>query len=256
MLKIIKSRLYSTLKSWLNLIERENYFAPDAKCELHPTSKFTAVSFSGSVLVNEYSVIEKTKLAGSITIDTSVLLSNTVIEGEVKIGSYSKIVGGVELYGNIEIGRNTTINGHNTDLRASINKIVIGNFCSIARNVTFQEFNHDHRRLTTYFIHRNLEERNVMLDIVSKGDIEIGHDVWIGTHSVILSGAKIGIGAVIAANSVVVGDIPPYAIASGSPAKVIKYRFNQDVIDSLLESKWWNKPHSEILYLFEQFGIK
>ena len=75
---------------------------------------------------------------------------------------------------------------------------------------------------------------------MSKGNIVIGNDVWIGTHSVILSGAKINDGAIVAANSVVTGEIPAYAIVAGAPAKVLKYRFPQNVIDDLLEKQWWN----------------
>ena len=69
----------------------------------------------------------------------------------------------------------------------------------------------------------------------SKGPIVINDDVWLGTNALILSGIEIGQGAVIAAGAVVTNDIPPYAIAAGVPAKVIKYRFNQEMIDKLLQ---------------------
>ena len=74
----------------------------------------------------------------------------------------------------------------------------------------------------------------------------MGHDVWIGTHCVLLSGAKIGNGAIIAANSVVTGEIPAYAIAAGSPAKVIKYRFSEEMISSLNALSWWHWPMEKI----------
>ncbi|MBW4360340.1 CatB-related O-acetyltransferase [Flavobacterium sp. NAS39] len=77
-------------------------------------------------------------------------------------------------------------------------------------------------------------------DIISKGSIKIGNDVWIGTHSVILSGVTIGNGAIIASNSVVTTDVPPYAIVGGSPAKILKYRFDNEVIDKLKIIKWWD----------------
>jgi acetyltransferase-like isoleucine patch superfamily enzyme len=67
----------------------------------------------------------------------------------------------------------------------------------------------------------------------------IGHDVWIGCNSVVLSGVTIGTGAVIGAGSVVTKDIPPYAIAYGNPAKVHRYRFDPETIDALLKSEWW-----------------
>ncbi|PWB24611.1 hypothetical protein DCO46_11265 [Flavobacterium sp. HTF] len=77
-------------------------------------------------------------------------------------------------------------------------------------------------------------------DIVSKGPIKVGNDVWIGAHSVILSGVTIGDGAIIASNSVINKDVPPYAIVGGSPARIIKYRFDKPTIDNLLKIKWWD----------------
>jgi virginiamycin A acetyltransferase len=74
----------------------------------------------------------------------------------------------------------------------------------------------------------------------SKGDTIIGNDVWIGYESLIMPGVKIGDGAVIAAKSVVVKDIPPYVIAGGNPARPIKQRFSDAEIQLLLEIKWWD----------------
>jgi virginiamycin A acetyltransferase len=80
----------------------------------------------------------------------------------------------------------------------------------------------------------------------SKGPITIGNDVWIGTQCVILSGSTIGDGAVIAANSVVTADIPPYAIAAGSTAKVLRYRFSDAIIERLLNLQWWHWSRSKL----------
>ncbi len=76
----------------------------------------------------------------------------------------------------------------------------------------------------------------------TKGDVTIGNDVWIGTNSLVLSGTTIGDGAVIGAGSVVRGRIPPYAIAVGSPCRVVMHRFKPDVISSLLALRWWDWP--------------
>jgi tetrahydrodipicolinate N-succinyltransferase len=81
----------------------------------------------------------------------------------------------------------------------------------------------------------------------SKGDIHVGCDVWIGTDAMILSGVTIGHGAVIAARSVVTKDIPPYAVAAGSPARVIRYRFPPDQIQALLDLQWWSWPEHKVL---------
>ena len=80
----------------------------------------------------------------------------------------------------------------------------------------------------------------------SNGDIEIGHDVWIGGKALILSGVKIGTGAVIAAGSVVVNDVEPYTISGGNPNKQIRKRFDDTTINKLLNSKWWNLNDDQI----------
>ena len=252
-MNIIKRKLYLSLKSWLREIENENFISKKSKCSIDGTVKQTGTIINGDVEIEAFTVLDKCKLIGQITIGNNVKISDAIISGNIAIGNYSKIIDGVELHGNIEIGKNTTINGKNTDLRASVNKVIIGNFCSIARNVTFQEYNHDLTKLTTYMVRTNLEGKSFKEDLISKGDIILGHDVWIGTQCVVLSGAKIGTGAVIAANSVVTGEIPPYAIAAGSPAKVIKYRFDDKTIDELLKFEWWNKTHAEVVKLFNDF---
>uniref|UniRef100_F4C957 Acetyltransferase n=1 Tax=Sphingobacterium sp. (strain 21) TaxID=743722 RepID=F4C957_SPHS2 len=181
-----------------------------------------------------------------VKIGEGTKLRDVLLSGEIVIGKNCKLKS-VEIDGRVSIGNYTTIWGPNTDLQAAVNKIVVGNFCSIGRNVTFQEFNHNYERFTTFFINQNLlgNDRH-REEIVSKGDIVIEHDVWIGTHCVILSGAHISTGAVVAANSVVSGFVPPYAIVGGSPARVLKYRFDESKINKLLETKWWDWEEEKI----------
>jgi hypothetical protein len=82
--------------------------------------------------------------------------------------------------------------------------------------------------------------------IKSKGDINVGNDVWIGYEALVLSGVRIGDGAVVGARSVVTKDVPPYAIVAGNPAKLIRYRFSPEVVEQLLDLKWWDKSEEWI----------
>lgn len=81
----------------------------------------------------------------------------------------------------------------------------------------------------------------------------IGNDVWIGTRAIIMDGVNIGDGAIVAAGAVVTKDVPPFAVVGGVPAKIIKYRFNPDVIKRLTEIQWWNLPDKEITRCLDLF---
>ena len=79
-----------------------------------------------------------------------------------------------------------------------------------------------------------------------KGDTVVGNDVWIGQNVTVMPGVNIGDGAIIGANSVVASDIPPYSIAVGNPCRVVKMRFNDELIELLLKFKWWDKSIEEV----------
>lgn len=114
-------------------------------------------------------------------------------------------------------------------------RLQIGHYCSIAEGVTFIVCSeHPTDRISTFpFKVKCLQTQT--REAISKGDIIVEDDVWIGYGATILSGVRIGQGAVVAAGSVVTKDIPPYAIVGGIPAKVIKYRFNDEMIRELLK---------------------
>lgn len=127
----------------------------------------------------------------------------------------------------------------------------IGKFCSIAGDVTvFLGGNHRTDWITTFpFNLKNTSEfgaENITGHPKTKGDVNIGNDVWIGQHVVIMSGVTIGDGSVIAANSHVVKNVEPYSIVGGNPANLLKYRFEKDIIDLLMELKWWDLPKENI----------
>lgn len=125
-------------------------------------------------------------------------------------------------------------------------KLIIGKFCQIASGVEFimNGANHNMSAATTYpfNIMGNGWEKFTPNsdDLPLKGDTIIGNDVWIGQNVTILPGAHIGNGAIIGANSVVAHDIPAYHIAVGNPCRVIKKRFDDDLIAHLEHIKWWD----------------
>lgn len=145
-----------------------------------------------------------------------------------------------------------TYTGANTILK----KASIGKYCSISWNVSATGNLHDFNMLASHPLTKlksfGFAEQNLGLDFET---IHIGNDVWIGANACILAGVTIGDGAVIGAGGVVTKDIPPYAVAVGNPAKVIKYRFNMEIISMLLEAKWWDFPRNTIeehLNLFDK----
>lgn len=125
--------------------------------------------------------------------------------------------------------------------------LIIGKFCSIAKGVTFIMGPANHRldSVTTYPFNVfggawRANTKPHISELPHKGDTIIGNDVWIGRESVIMPGVKIGDGAIIAAYSIVTKDIPPYTLAGGNPAKVIKNRFEEELILLLEKLKWWD----------------
>lgn len=113
-------------------------------------------------------------------------------------------------------------------------RLVIGNYCSIADEVVFLLGNdHQWRNILTFPFKAFVNKGEI--EAISKGNIIVDDDVWIGFRSTIMSGVHIGQGAVIAAGSVVTKDVPPYSIVGGVPARVIKYRFSESIINFLLQ---------------------
>ena len=132
-------------------------------------------------------------------------------------------------------------------------RLRIGSYCSIAQEVTFI-LNADHRTDTISTFPFKVKVLGESLEGTSKGDIIVADDVWIGYRATILSGVHIGQGAVIAAGAVVTKDVPSYAIVGGVPARVIKYRFGEEVLTRLGKldysklSEIWIKEHIDELY--------
>ncbi len=130
-------------------------------------------------------------------------------------------------------------------------KVIVGNFSSIAKNVTIiLQGEHRTEWVTNYPFPKSgspwFDVAGNILYKQSKGDVIIGNDVWICHGVTILSGLKIGDGAVIGAGAVISKDVPPYAVVVGNPAKVVKYRFDKKTIRHLLEEKWWDWSDEKI----------
>lgn len=137
-------------------------------------------------------------------------------------------------------------------------KLIIGKFCAIAKGIEFvmNGANHRMHSVTTYpfnIMGGGWEKATPTLtDLPLKGDTVIGNDVWIGQNVTIMPGVHIGDGAIVAANSVVAKDVPAYHIAGGNPCRIIKKRFDDDLIAHLLRLKWWDWPAEKI---FDQLDI-
>lgn len=139
-------------------------------------------------------------------------------------------------------------------------KLIIGKYCSIAcgAKFIFTSANHTMLSLSTYpfgifFDEWGLNGSDIIKSWDNKGDIVIGNDVWIGYEAVIMPGVHIGDGAIIGTRAVVTKDVEPYSIVGGVSAREIRKRFDPEIIEKLLEIKWWNwqdeKVKENIVYI-------
>lgn len=136
-----------------------------------------------------------------------------------------------------------------------VGRATIGRFCTFGSRVSVAPFDHPTEWLsvsefqfrdTQEFYFDTLQEGRRLSWDGGRDRTLIENDVWIGDNAVVLMGVKVHVGAIVAAGAVVTSDVPPYAIVAGVPARVVKYRFSPEVIDELLESRWWECEMSDL----------
>jgi acetyltransferase-like isoleucine patch superfamily enzyme len=156
-------------------------------------------------------------------------MNNTKIEGLCKIFDATVKdhvrIAPISYIRNSSIGRGTVINQNSYIFYADI-----GNYCQIAWNVTIGARLHPYQSISNYG------------EVTPTDRMSIGSDVWIGCNAVLMPDIKVGNGAVIGAGAVVTHDVPDYSIVGGVPAKIIKYRFPEDIVKRLLDIRWWEIP--------------
>lgn len=168
---------------------------------------------------------------------------NTVLNAPVRM------VGNANVKHNCNVGNYTFINGGTTLFPGT----TMGKYCSIGKNCELGAFDHPITWLSSSPIQYNLKLH--FPDYIEDFDQKklerpkattFGNDVWVGSLAVVKRGLTIGNGAIIAGGSVVVKDVPPYAIVGGVPAKVLKYRFDEDIIERLEKLQWWDMPVEDL----------
>lgn len=170
-----------------------------------------------------------------------------------EIDAKATIYRGVKIKGS-KVGAYTYISA-NTD----VENAEIGKFCSISDHCRLGMGGHNTNQISTSPIFTEVHNGTKFQWIsentndVPLKKVIVGNDVLVGSHALVLGGVSIGNGAVVAAGAVVIKDVPPYAVVGGVPAKVIKYRFSQEIIDRLQEMQWWDWTEEKLKNNMELF---
>jgi acetyltransferase-like isoleucine patch superfamily enzyme len=184
---------------------------------------------------------------------TCRLFQGVMVDTETRLGRFNVVFPQARIFRST-LGDHTYVQNGAILLEADI-----GRFCSIAsgvrvglgRHPTFMVSTHPAFYSRTQPIEKTFSSTDTFISLKKT---TIGHDVWIGMNALISDGVTIGTGAIIAAGAVVTKDVAPYAIVGGVPAKVIRYRFDELIIDRLLKSQWWNMSEQDLTERAPYFG--
>ncbi len=150
----------------------------------------------------------------------------------------------------VRIDKESTVGQYSYIGRNSlVSSSTIGNYCSIGENVLIGPGEHPFQQFSTSTLFVENPKK-----VLTELPCQIQHDVWIGSQAIIKRGVTVGTGAIIGANSFVNKNVAPYSIVAGSPAKFIRYRFEQPKIDRLLKSEWWLKMPTEIKLIEDELN--
>tara|TARA_Y100001968_G_C19339484_1_gene708709 strand:+ start:275 stop:1000 length:726 start_codon:yes stop_codon:yes gene_type:complete len=228
---------YLNPRSYFEKVKWWKIFGQILNSSIEHTSKIHCSSVLRNSTVSEFTVINKSVVIDQSNIGCHCKLLDNCIVYKTSFGDYS--------YSTM----NTTI------LRA-----VIGKFCSIASDVFIGPTSHPLEKVSTHpflflkdygFINH---DDQLVIERREGTFTSLGNDVWIGQGAVIMPGVKIGDGAIVGAQTLVTKNVAPYSIVVGSPAKHIRYRFEREIIDQLLEIKWWNWEKSRIEKSIPEFS--
>ena len=224
---------------------------------------------STTIQIDETAIVKDSTLNDNVVIWKNARILGSALHGNNSVGDFSTIRNSVlgnhaSVQRNCDLMRSTIGDYSIVEKNAVIHDAAIGKFCEISWHCSIGGDNHNYKLPTIHHWYWNkafgfeqdsdaVGGKNFKHKIESEECI-IGNDVWIGSGVTVNRKVHVGNGAILASGSVVTKDVPDYAIVGGVPARIIKYRFDEDTIKRLLAIAWWNWPYEvlkENRHLFE-----